>query len=262
MKFSSHIARYIFPFCLLGLPILAIPVYADDITHIYVVSAQWQGYTNKDGSGAYWEIVKAVFEAENITVKTRTMPWARAKLFVENNQADALVGSYYQQEKHNKGLIFPKWHISIEDPIIALFKKGTISNWHTEGLKALQNKRLVWIRGYSFEESLLQGIPFNKRVITKPRQALVMLKLNRADVFLDYETTIRQAATEAQIELDGEFQMEIAKAGNKLFVAFANTARSRALIKIFDERMDTLIKTGKIKAIYEKWGLGNYKFQP
>ncbi len=236
------------------------PVFADDIKTIYVVCDEWAGFTNKDGTGAYWEVVKAVYEPIGIKVKTKVMPWKRAEVTVVKKRADALLGDYYYKDKERREYLYPKWHISIEDPIIAIFKKGTIKDWESKGIKSLAGKRVVWIRGYNFDKTLLNGINVIKYEITKHIQGLSMLDIGRMDVFLDYIFDTTPVAKKAGIDLDKHFEMKIVKSGDKLFVAFANTARSKKLIKIFDERITQLAESGEIEKIYLKWGQSEKKF--
>ncbi len=236
------------------------PVFADDIKTFYVVCDEWEGYTNKDGTGAYWEIVKAVYEPLGIKVKTRVMPWKRAVVTVVNKRADALLGDYYYKDKEGKEYLYPKWHISIEDPIVAVFKKGTIKDWESRGIKSLAGKRVVWLRGYDFDKTLLNGIGVEKHEVTKHIQGIGMVDIGRMDVFLDYRYDTTPVAKKAGIDLDKHYETKIAKPGDKLFVAFANTGRSKKLIKIFDERITKLAKSGKIAKIYLKWGQSEKKF--
>ncbi|MCP3944098.1 MAG: hypothetical protein GY710_21830 [Desulfobacteraceae bacterium] len=100
------------------------PVFAGNIYSIYVVCDEWKDYTNKDGTGAYWEIVKSVYEPVGIKVKTKVMPWKRVKHIVRHKDADALIGDYYEADA--KDYLYPKWHISVEDPVVAVFKKANI----------------------------------------------------------------------------------------------------------------------------------------
>ncbi|MCP4671759.1 MAG: transporter substrate-binding domain-containing protein [Desulfobacula sp.] len=236
------------------------PVFADDIKTIHVVCDEWEGYTNKDGTGAYWEVVKAVYEPLGIKVKTMVMPWKRAEMTVANKMADALLGAYYYKYKEGKEYLYPKWHISIEDPVIAVFKKGTIKDWESKGIKSLAGKRVVWIRGYDFDKTLLNGIRVKKHEINRHIQGLSMVDRGRMDVFLDYKYDTAPVAKKNGIDLDKHFEIKLAKLGDKLFVAFAITERSEKLIKIFDERITKLANSGKIAKIYLKWGQSEKKF--
>ena len=260
MNLSSRIAiTVLFSFCFMA--VIGQAQENKAIQQISVVSDEWKDYTNKDGSGAYWEVVKAVFEPLDIAVQTQIMPWARAELTVKRQQADALLGSYYQGNQLDT-FIFPKWHISMEDSIIALHKINNDIQFQSENLQSLQGKRLIWVRGYEFEKTLFSGMTVNKHVISKPKQAIIMLERNRADVFIDYESSIRQAALETQLTLDTQYRMQVIKKGNKLYLAFSNTARGKRLSKLFDQQMETLTSTGAIQAIYTRWKMPNNKFLP
>ncbi|NQY93765.1 MAG: hypothetical protein HRT43_06330, partial [Campylobacteraceae bacterium] len=104
----------IFRFILYGFVFIqATQVYAEDIKSISLTSKEWKGYTNKDGTGAYWEVVKAIYEPLGIKVNTKVLPWKRAEMTVLTKKADALLGAYYHKDKE---FIYPKWHISVEDP--------------------------------------------------------------------------------------------------------------------------------------------------
>ncbi len=128
-----------------------------------------------------------VYEPLGIKVKTMVMPWKRAEVTVMNKMADALIGDYYYKYKEGKEYLYPKWHISIEDPIIAVFKKGTIKDWESKGIKSLVGKRVVWIRGYNFDKTLLNGIRVKKHEIAKHIQGLRMVDSGRMDVYSDYK---------------------------------------------------------------------------
>jgi len=54
-------------------------------------------------------------------------------------KSDALLGAYYHKDKE---LLYPKWHISVEDPIVVIFKKTAISDWKNKGIKSLSGKKL------------------------------------------------------------------------------------------------------------------------
>ncbi len=229
-----------------------------DVKEILVVCSEWNNYTNKDGTGAYWEILKSVYEPVGIKVKTMTMPWKRAVSKTKSKKVDAIVGVYY--EANATDFLYPKWHISVEDPVVAIFKKGNITNWHSLGIKSLEGKKVVWIRGYDFNLNLLKGIGAFKQEITKISQGLKLIERGRADVFLDYETDIKHEAMNLNFNLDKDYEIKEAKIGNKLYVAFAKTEKSKDLIGIFDNKMALLSKTGEIEKIYVKWGFGVKKF--
>lgn len=44
---------------------------------VMLASEQWNDYTNKDGSGLAWDVLRQVFEPAGITVQTRSVPYTR-----------------------------------------------------------------------------------------------------------------------------------------------------------------------------------------
>ena len=40
------------------------------ITFVHLVSEEWTGGTNKDGTGLYWELARAVYEPLNIRLQS------------------------------------------------------------------------------------------------------------------------------------------------------------------------------------------------
>ncbi len=234
------------------------PLGAEPVTHVTMVCEEWQNYTNSDGTGAYWEIVKAVFEPLNIKVKTMVYPWKRATHMVSRKKADAVVGDYYYP--NSSDYLYPDWHISIEDPVVALFKRGRINGWDKKGLKSLVRKRVVWIRGYDFDKLFLIKLFVEKQEVASVEQGVKVIRNDRADVFLDYEAQIRSEAKRLNMDIASDYKIEVAKPGKKLFVAFSKSAKSPQLISIFDRRMKELAESGDIERIYKKWGLSMSKF--
>ncbi len=232
---------------------------AAEVKEMTIVCEEWEGYTNKDGTGAYWEVVKAIFEPSGIKVTTKVVPWKRAEHMVKTQQADAIAGDYYYKEMDGKDYMYPKWHLSVEDDITALYKTGMIEDWENLGVKALSGKKIAWIRGYGFDQSLLKDVAVEKKELSDLGNGIKMLNAGRIDVIMDYKTTIVPAAKAGGVDLSN-LTFSLVQRGNKLFVVFANTNKAQVLIKIFDERMGQLAQSGEIEAIYKKWGFGPEKF--
>ncbi len=235
-------------------------VFAEGPKVIHVVYEEWAGFTNEDMTGVYWDVLKAVYEPVGIQVKAEAMPWKRAEHTVLWKEADAIVGDYYYQEKAGKDFLYPTWHISVEDPIAAVFKKGAIPDWEQQGLQSLAGKTVGWIRGYDFDTKDWFDVAVKKNEVNTILQGLKMLAAGRFEVFIDYRSTIKPEGEKAGIDLEQDYEMKTIKLGDKLFLKFANTERSKQLITIFDERMSKLVTSGEIKQIYTKWGYGEEKF--
>lgn len=233
-------------------------VFATDIDSVTFVCEEWPNTTNKDGTGVYWEILKLVYEPIGIKVKTQIMLWKRAKWEVKLGRVDGLVGEYYKKDDPDH--LYPKWHITIEYPIVAVYKKGRFKDWKSKGLKSLSESRAVWIRGYDFDSVVLKNINVKKQEVNDDIQAMRLIASGRHDVYLDYESHIRSVSKELKIDLDKDYEIRKVKTGSKLFVIFDKSEKAKKLIKIFDERMSSLAKSGEIEKIYTKWGVSPKKF--
>ncbi|WP_157729857.1 substrate-binding periplasmic protein [Bacterioplanes sanyensis] len=222
-----------------------------------VVSDNWEGYTNKDGSGLYWEIVQAAFDGTGIEPEFTTMPWKRAEATVRNGDADAIVGVYYEPDV--AGYRYPNWHISIEDPVV-LYAKSSTSIPTPVAPQSLMGLKLAWIRGYGFNDTVLSGVDMKFQEVTQLGQGVQLVNSGRVDALLDYEVSIKQEAQKLGLPVSGTFQIVPVAPGNKLYIAFHNRPDADNWVELFDQRMHALSSNGKIAEIYKKWQVPETKF--
>ncbi len=237
--------------------LFSFPSYATELS-IHFVCAEWEGYTNEDGTGVYWEIVKAVYEPLGYKIHTNVFPWKRAEYMVETKKTDALVGDYYYPNKDGKERLYPVWHISIEEPLVAIFIKG---DHKIKDFNSLKNKSIVWLRGYDFDSIYLKDIPHTMLETDSIKKGLKLISLDCCDVFLDYISNIENAAKKININ-PAFFETVVVKKGNKLFLNFLNTEKSKEFIKIYDKRIPELLKSGELEEIFKKYNLTIQKFGP
>jgi polar amino acid transport system substrate-binding protein len=225
---------------------------------ITLVCSEWPGYTNADGSGLYWQLVKAVYEPLGYTVHTEITPWIRAESMVESKQADILVGDYYYPEKDGKQRLYPNWHLSVEDPIIALFKKG---RHEIDDFNSLNNKTIVWMRGYDFGTIYLENIQYQYYEVDSESEGINLIQFDRYDVFLDYRSNIESILKKSDVD-SSAFETEIMKLGSKLYLNFSNTNKSIGLIEIYDRRIPELLESGALERVFIDNNLSLKKFGP
>ncbi|NOI77204.1 transporter substrate-binding domain-containing protein [Vibrio coralliilyticus] len=217
--------------------------YASDSKRIKIVSQEWLGYTNSDGTGLYWDIVKAVFQPLNVPLTLEVLPWKRAKHLVRKQEASAYLGDYFYPNAD--AFLYPQWHLSVEEDVIVVFARGSL-DWEEQQLSSLVNKKVAWVRGYGFEKGFLKDIPLELVEVDSAEQGMKLLKKGRVSALIDYPSSMASSellATDA-------FVTEVAKKGEKLYVVFSNTESSNTLIEMFDTHMPQLIKSGELKQIY------------
>ncbi len=207
---------------------------------IHLVSEEWIDYTNADGSGMAWDVLRKVFEPAGVKVLTQSAPYSRAVGLVKRGEADAWVGSYKEEIDDN---LYPRWHFDM-DHIYAL----GLASKPVPTLATVGRYRLAWVRGYDYGSYLPNA--HNFREIQRREGILPMLEHGRVDFYID-------AQTEVDYVLGQTSQPERFRSTHvaelPLYLAFAKTEHAKALRDLFGKRMAELVHSGELKPIFEHW---------
>lgn len=207
---------------------------------IRVVSEVWRDYSNADGSGLAWDVLRKVFEPAGVHLRIQSAPYTRSIGLVQRGEADAWIGSY-RDEVDN--VIYPKWHYD-DDHIVALGLKSK----PTPTLDTLDRYRLVWMHGYGFQEYLPNVRDY--REVQRRGGILGMLDLGYADFYVDSITEVEDVLGEAE---QPERYHVTRLTDLPLFLGFSATPRGRQLAATFDQRMEGLVASGELRPIFERW---------
>jgi polar amino acid transport system substrate-binding protein len=209
-------------------------------TQIRLVSEEWLDYTNADGTGVAWDILRKVFEPAGVKVVIQSAPYSRAVGLVKRSEADAWVGSYKEEDEDN---LYPRWHFDV-DHIYALGLASTpVPTQDTVG-----KFRLAWVRGYDYGSYLPNVTDF--REIQRREGILPMLEHDRVDFYIDAQTEVDSVLGQAT---NPERFRSSHLAELPLYLAFARNDQSKALCELFDKRMAELVRSGELKPIFERW---------
>jgi polar amino acid transport system substrate-binding protein len=162
---------------------------------------------------------------------------------VKRNQADAVVGIHPAMIQ---GTIFSKYPFA-KDYALALFKKNKIDQWN--GPETLKNKKIGWIKGYSFDDYL--EVPVIKKEFSKRETILRRLDKDQIDFFLDTRNNVESVLNKGIIDVTRytvEKVLELER-----YLIFSNNKRGQELKKIFDHRFPHLVKSGEIEKLLAKW---------
>jgi len=214
---------------------------------INVAANEWEDQTNADGSGLYFDLIRAVYQPLGIQVRVRTLPFKRAALLLRNQTIDASAGFYSAETAKQIGWHFyatPKRPIDAER-ITAIFKKGSMQDWRYPA--SLNRKRVAWIDGYGYELAIKTEMEHQK--ITSQAQGWQLLRAGRVDVYLDSESDAIAAADGVDLN---DYQFETVVWEN-LYVPFAVSKKGLRLMQIFDQRMEELHNSGELAELYHRW---------
>lgn len=217
-------------------------LFAQNIKEVLIVSENWDTYTNKDGSGLYFDIVRMIYEPLGIKVKIKIYPYNRSSKMVERKLADAWLGSYIYEEDY---ALYPKYFFD-KDIVTAMFKKERFPNF--KGIKSLENREVCWIRGYGMDEYI--DINLKKHERNDRKSILLSLEKDRFDIFLDDKFDMQDAIKKLKFDASKYHFVELLKF--KLYPAFRNDAKGERLRSIWDEQFKKYLDDGSLKKLYIK----------
>ncbi|MBN2428141.1 MAG: transporter substrate-binding domain-containing protein [Deltaproteobacteria bacterium] len=223
----------------------------EKIESINVVTPQWDGQTNADGTGLFFEIVRRVYEPHGIKLTYHFVPWKRAQQMVGSSKADAML-CVWREHAREEGQLIPHFPMFVEYTGV-VFKKGSIVPW--QGIKSLDGKSAVWLRGYDYHTfDHFAGIHFRKWTeVDDYDRAWLLLSNDRYDVYIDALIDLDHFIASKHVDMT-LYQLETLW-GENAYVAFSPTEKSKVLMDVYDTEIQKLFNTGALKKIYEKWGV-------
>ncbi|MFF7106281.1 substrate-binding periplasmic protein [Pseudomonas sichuanensis] len=207
---------------------------------VRLVSEEWLDYTNADGSGVAWDVLRKVFEPAGVKVVTQSAPYSRAVGLVRRGEADAWVGSYKEENDDN---LYPRWHFDM-DHIYALGLAGKAQPTPEN----VGQYRLAWVRGYDYA-SYLPNV-HNFREVQRREGILPMLEHDRVDFYIDAQTEVDYVLGQSP---HPERFRSTHVAELPLYLAFTRSEQGKALSALFDKRMAELVRSGELRPIFERW---------
>ena len=227
---------------------LLCPLYSSAVagttpSEIIMASEEWTNATNRDGTGLYWDIFRAVYEPVGIKTKFVIQSFDGSVSLVKKKQVDAAVGIYPEMID---GALFSQYPF-IKDYVLALFQKNRVAQW--TGQQTLQNKKVAWIKGYAYDKYL--EVPVIKEEFSCRKEILRQLDQNKVDFFMDTRNDLESVLNQGIIEV-GRYTVETVLELDR-YLVFASNAKGRMLKKIFDHRFPSLVQSGEIEKLSAKW---------
>lgn len=217
---------------------------------IEVVTPAWEGQTNKDGTGLFFQIVRETFEPAGVRMTYRFAPWKRSQEMVAKGEADAML-CVWKAHAEEMGQLVPRYPMFVEYTA-AVWKRGAMPDW--KGIDSLNGKRAVWLRGYDYHTfSHFDGVSFARWTEVDDYDAVWrILEHNRVDVYIDAPIDVNKYIADHGTDMSG-YRKEILW-GENAYAAFSDNEKCRRLISVFDRGMKKLYESGRLAAIYGQWG--------
>jgi len=210
---------------------------------IILASEEWANATNKDGTGLYWDIVRAVYEPVGIKTKFLIRSYNGSVSLVKKRQADAAVGIHPQKIE---GAISSQYPFA-KDYVLVLYKKNKIEQW--DGIETLRNKKIGWIKSYSFDDYL--EVPVIKKEFSRRETILHRLDEDRVEFYMDTRYDLERELGKGIIDVT-RYTVETVLQLER-YLVFADSKKGQELKKIFDSRFPRLVESGEIEKLLAKW---------
>ncbi len=219
----------------------------EHIKLISVAAPVWEGYTHENGEGLYWEIVKEIYEPIGIKVKINTIPWNRALKIVEKYHVISAVAGKIKKE--NDKFIYADYPLDVS--YLYIFSvKGT--NKKFAGLEDFQDKTVSWQKDYDLIPK--EARFFKLKTFRELRPGLDNLLKNKVEYLVCELEDLKSVLSYFDKTLNDLHYVQY-PVGEESFLAFSENNINKELIKIYNERMIELTHSGRISAIYKKWGI-------
>jgi len=229
-------------FCILLSPSQAQSV---EIGEVISTSPSWNTFTNEDGTGLYHEILREVFALHGVPVRHIYSKSSRSEELVLQYKADFMVCKDIEYAP----LALAKYPMYIND-FYVFFKKERIGEWN--GKESLRGKEVLSQPTYYTPDNF--SVPVTVKEVMTGAQGLSMIIMDRSDFYVDDMTLIKQSIEENTTPYDSD-DFEIKKIGRRSYHPLFNTTeRGKQIMKMYDDGILQLHKSGKLKTIYKKWG--------
>ncbi len=233
---------------------------ADDTIDVAQIDWCPQICPKQEQAGYIVDVVTEAFRASPYKLKFQTLPWSRAIIRVQEGAADALLAP---AKAEAPSLIYPAYHVGWQR---MCFLVKDSSDWKYEGLASLRGIDIGVARNTSMtelDEYLEQNgdqfhfMPYTKDYVPL---SLRMLNIGRFDTFI---FTINSTLYKInQMGLKDKIKSAGCLTNTPVYMAFtplqAKNEKMKKAAAYLDERLETMMKEGRIGVIMAKYGLPDW----
>jgi polar amino acid transport system substrate-binding protein len=235
---------------------------------ITLVADSWCPYNcapTSDKPGYVIEIAQAIYEPQGISVHYDIVPWTRALHATRRGKYTAVIGA---TKTEAKGCLFPQQPIGIST---YHFYTTTEKTWKHTTIAALNAVTVGVIDGYNYSDEMDAFILKHKdhrthvQIVsgdTATTQNIKKLFAGRIDVMLEDPNVVSNALMQTQRHdhLRDAGMLKTLESEDALYLAFSPKQKdSAALVKMFDEGINTLRANEKLEDILNKYGLVDWQ---
>ena len=226
-----------------------------DSQSVRIATFAWPQRTELNGTGAYFEILRRIFTAHNLTlnIQYRSIHDSLGALYRE--ETDMMLVEWHPdilaadpKVKH-KLILAPRFPLDTEQ-VVAVSKANQALSW--QEILDTPSHHIAWIADYNYHYFF--DLPEHPTTMVKSTaHGLTLVERGRIDSYLDDFSDVEIAFAEEQFS-PANFYLEIVQERN-LYPLFNHLSEERGLLKIYDQGMQKLLREGELKEIFESYSL-------
>ncbi len=211
---------------------------------VVIETIVWPGFTNADGSGVYFDLIRQVLPPKDFPLDIRINHLGRAWLTVQRGQADLGLGltQYDIQAFQLERSELPY----DEDVIVAQYLPSQVSaaTLNPTGLATL---RLGWEKSYNYGTALhIDAVGYE---VDSPTHAVELLLAQRIDVYL--AESVDLTGVQKKLKSAGIQQQWLANV--PVYLGFSPTPQGRQLKQLWDQRVKLQWENGDMLRFYQRF---------
>ncbi len=209
---------------------------------IQLSTEQWQGFTHEDHSGAYFDLVRLIYQPYEPRLQVNFTNYHRALTLVRQQKSDMTLAV----SGHNSSqLLLSEWPID-QDKIVVVYHPARHQLHSIDDLKAL---RLAWNLAYDFGSIL--GLTNSGYEVLSVEHGIELTLNQRIDAYLAEQSQIAHYIQTHPDKLTPLVVTPIAE--DNIYAAFANSENGKLLKCIWDSRFKTLLDSGELPQFYQQY---------
>lgn len=212
----------------------------DDVIH--VSTEQWHGFTHADHTGAYFDLIRLIYQPYRSRLQITFTNYNRALTLVRQHKTDMTVAV----SGHNStGLLLSKQPID-QDKIMVIYHPERHQLNSIDDMKSLQ---LAWNLAYDFGNIL--GLNNTGYEVLSLEHGIELTLNQRIDAFLAEQSQLAYVVEHHPDQLAPLVAKLIAT--DDIYAAFADNASGQLLKCIWDSRFQSLLESGELQLFYQQY---------
>lgn len=212
-------------------------------TRINIATENWIGYTNHDGSGYYFDILRRIFPSAEWQLKIDIVPFSRVRYLLHHHKADLALGFYPDDKTYS---IYSDLPIEVDTVDVAVTPE-LAALW--QGIDSLAQKKVQALLDYRFDE--LIPVPMYYEESVNLLDLLNRVNQGKIDAVLDYKPAMLSKVAELSqprqfVIIENVFRLEV-------YFVFSQTKKGERLKVHFDTELQKLIDSGELDQLFRHY---------